>query len=404
LRVAYTGAEPVRAEMLDRFSDAFAECGFQRQALFPTYGLAEATLIVSGGPAHDLPMIVSVDTSDLEKQRRVTNTSANAADARRLVGCGSHSQGELSRQHVIIVNPESCKQCEPDEIGEIWVAGPHVAMGYWNRPEETCSTFKAHLADTQEGPFLRTGDLGFIREGDVIVTGRLKDLIILHGRNVYPQDIEWTMEQSHPALAQAGGAAFSVEINNQEQLIVVQELAYRKKPDLNEVLESIRQAIAETHELPVYQVLLIKPGTIPKTSSGKIQRQATRAKFLTEELQVMSSWRIESETQELVIEASMTDQDNDKTVLSSHQHDSITEEIRHWLVAHLAKELRIPPTEIDVSEPFTYYGLASVEGVAMVGKLEEWLDRSIPLSLVWDYPTVEAVADFLGTSDSNQAA
>ncbi len=274
--VAFNGAEPIRQETLERFAAAFAPCGFRWEAFYPMYGLAEATGLVSGGSKMAPPVVLSVEGAELERDR-VVAASAGDESARTLVGCGR----PLADQKVVVVNPESLTRCPPDRVGEIWVSGPSVAQGYWGRAEETKHAFQAYLADTGEGPFLRTGDLGFVHHGELFVTGRLKDLIIIRGHNYYPQDIEQTVEQSHVALRPGGCAAFSVAADEGEQLVIAQELErrYVRTADVGEVVASIRRAVAEHHELQVHAVVLIKTGSIPRTSSGKIQRRATRAAY-----------------------------------------------------------------------------------------------------------------------------
>ena len=275
--VAFCGAEPVRRETLERFAAAFAPCGFRWEAFYPGYGLAEATLLVSGALRTAPPVVLSVEGAELERDR-VVMASAGAEGLRTLVGCGRAP----ADQEVVVVNPESLIRCPPDRIGEIWVSGPSIAQGYWGRPEETKQAFWAYLADTGEGPFLRTGDLGFLRHGELFVTGRLKDLIVIRGRNHYPQDIEQTVEQSHRALRSGGCAAFSVETDDGEQLGIVQELErrYVRSAGVGEVVASIRRVVAEHHDLQAHAVVLVRTGSIPKTSSGKTQRQATRAGYL----------------------------------------------------------------------------------------------------------------------------
>jgi len=192
---------------------------------------------------------------------------------------------------IAIVDPDTCCLQPDDEVGEIWVSGPSVAQGYWNRLEETEHTFRAYLAGSREGPFLRTGDLGFLRGGELVVTGRIKDLIIIRGRNIYPQDIELTVENCHPAVLPGCGGAFCVETADEERLVVVQEVNPRRRPDLDEVVGAIRQAVAEEHEVPVYDVVLIKPGAFPKTSSGKLQRRACKDDYLAGSLPGVLLWR-----------------------------------------------------------------------------------------------------------------
>ena len=217
-QIAYNGAEPVRGETLDRFTEAFAGCGFRRQAFFPCYGLAEATLIVSGGPPSRTPTRVYVRGSALEANRLV-EVQADDPDARQLVSSG-RTAGET---RVLIVDPETGTECPPDKVGEIWLASDSVALGYWNRPEETQETFRARLATTGEGPFLRTGDAGFVRDGELVITGRLKDLIIIRGRNLYPQDIEAAVEQAVDFVRANSCAAVRIHADSEEKLAIVVE-------------------------------------------------------------------------------------------------------------------------------------------------------------------------------------
>jgi acyl-CoA synthetase (AMP-forming)/AMP-acid ligase II len=294
-RIAFSGAEPVRHETLARFTSAFAPCGFRPEAFYPGYGLAEATLMVSAGVKNTLPKAFSFDAAALE-QHRVVPALSQSENARTLVGCGKSWLG----QRIVIVNPETLTRCAPDEVGEVWVSGPSVAGGYWQREEETEHTFRAHLSDTHEGPFLRTGDLGFFYRAELIIAGRLKDLIIIGGRNHYPQDVEFAVEQISPALRVGCSAAFSVERDNEERLVVVVEVDHRYRPtngptgrsvpagadarrqeiDPAEIAKCVRRAVMVQHEVPLEAVVLIRAGTIPKTSSGKIQRQACKIKFL----------------------------------------------------------------------------------------------------------------------------
>ncbi|WP_414578853.1 fatty acyl-AMP ligase [Anabaena sp. CCY 9402-a] len=283
---AYSGAEPVCQETLEKFGDILQVCGFRSKALYPCYGLAEATLMVSGGLLQDEPVYCAVETEALENNQVIIN-QAEDKKVKQLVGCG---RAWLDTK-IAIAHPENLTQCKPDEIGEIWVSGATVACGYWQRPEETKQTFHAYLADTRQGPFLRTGDLGFLRDGELFVTGRIKDVMIIRGRNHYPQDIELTVEQSHPALRPSCGAAFTVTVKGEEKLIVVQEVerSWLRKLDGEAVIIAIRKAIAQQHELQIYATFLIKTNTISKTSSGKIQRRLCREKLLTGKLEVLAS-------------------------------------------------------------------------------------------------------------------
>lgn len=278
--LAFVGAEPLRLASLERFAAAFKPCGFRWEAFYPCYGLAEATLIVSGGLKAASPVVHTVTRAGL-KQNRI-ETATEGEDSETLVGCGQ----TLGDQRVIVVDPSTMTRCHSDQVGEIWVSGPSIASGYWNQPEETQATFEAYLADTQEGPFLRTGDLGYLHNGELFVTGRLKDLIIIRGHNSYPQDIEQTVECSHPLLRSGCSTAFSVVIAGEERLIIAQEVerAFRSS-DTSTIVSAIRQAVWKEFALQVHAVALLKPGSLPKTSSGKIQRRLCRTQYLAGSLE-----------------------------------------------------------------------------------------------------------------------
>ena len=283
--LAFNGAEPVRDETLQRFAAAFESCGFRQKAYLPCYGLAETTLIVSGCNESTGPTVLQVDALAL-KVGRLALLAEDREHDYKLVGNGGAPQDH----EIVIVDPERQTPCKSDEIGEIWVAGPSVAQGYWNRSEDSEETFRARLADTGEGPFLRTGDLGFIHGGQLFVAGRLKDLIIIRGRNHYPQDIERTVERSHEALRPGCGAAFAIEVGDEERLVVVQEIErrYIRKLDAEAVIGAIRQSVSREHEIQAYAVVLIKTSSLPKTTSGKVQRHLCREHFIQGSLNVVA--------------------------------------------------------------------------------------------------------------------
>ena len=290
--VAFNGAEPIRAETLERFASYFAACDFRREAFYPCYGMAEATLFISGGLKTSPPVLYQVEAASLE-ENRVVAPSESEQGTKTIVGCGYSYLDEK----IAIVDPESLTECPVGKVGEIWVSGASVATGYWYRPEQTQETFQAYLADTGKGPFLRTGDLGFWQDGELFVTGRLKDVIIIRGQNHYPQDIELTVQKSHPALRQNCGAAFTVEQNSQQRLVVVQEIerAYLRQLDIKEVVGNITEAAIDNHGLQIYAIVLIKPGSIPKTSSGKIQRHICRRRFIDGTLNEVSYGSIQDQ-------------------------------------------------------------------------------------------------------------
>ncbi|WP_367325380.1 fatty acyl-AMP ligase [Streptomyces sp. HUAS ZL42] len=258
-RVAFNGAEPVRAATLRRFAETFGVAGFRREAFYPCYGLAEATVMVTGG---------TVDTAP-------TLLQAGEADA-AAVGCGRPGPGVT----LVVADPERGEQLPEGEVGEIWVRGASVAKGYWRNTLATRETFRATLPG-HDGRFLRTGDLGFLRDGELFVTGRLKDLMVIDGRNHYPQDLEVSAEMAHPALRPGCTAAFSVDSGVEGELpVLVAELDPSVAGETEKITDLVRAAVGEGHGLSVHDVVLVHPGTIPKTSSGKIQRRATRAAYL----------------------------------------------------------------------------------------------------------------------------
>ncbi|NOX38147.1 MAG: amino acid adenylation domain-containing protein [Calditrichaeota bacterium] len=402
--VAFSGAEPVRAETIEKFSRTFAPAGFKKEAFYPCYGLAEATLMVSGGLQKEPPVFLHIKKSAL-KENRVHVCDSADEDAQTFVGCGR----ALLDQRIEIVDPETLRKCNEGEIGEIWVSSPSVAQGYWNKPEATQETFQARIADTDEGPFLRTGDLGFLLNGELYVTGRLKDLIIIRGRNHYPQDIEYTVEQAHAAVRAGCVAAFSIEVTGEERLVVVAEARHRKDADYGDVVSAIRQAIAEGHDLQVYAIVLIKPRTIPKTSSGKIRRRATRELYLNGELDVLTEWRVgmpvPETLEELEKKTADTHAPSEATLVQPVSGKRIrVEDIESWLVKKLAEILKTPANTIDIRQPFASYGLDSAQAVSLAGELEEWLGISLPPTLLYDYPTIESLARYLAGQEIRVAA
>ena len=221
------------------------------------------------------------------EQDKVVVANPEEAGVRIISGCGK----KIGDTVIAIADPTTMTAKADDEVGEVWLKDPSVAQGYWKRPDVTKETFDAYLQDTQEGPFLRTGDLGFIHEGELYITGRIKDLIIIRGTNHYPQDIEWSVQELHSALRPDYGAAFSIQDKGEERLIVVQEVERRSgELDTETIIADIKQEIAEQHEIQVYGVVLAKSGNILKTASGKIQRRACRDKFLAGKLTIIDDW------------------------------------------------------------------------------------------------------------------
>ena len=281
-KVAFNGAEPIRKQTLDDFCNKFERCGFQRSSFHPCYGLAESTLMATGMDREGTGLVFQT-VSRTALERNQIEAAMAVADESLLVSSGHAAGG----QDVRIVDPVSAEPLAANRVGEVWIAGPSVAAGYWGRPKETEETFRARLA-SGEGPFLRTGDLGFLRDGQLYITGRIKDLIIIRGQNHYPHDLEFTAQRCHPALQPASGAAFSVDRNGAERLILVQEVDARLDPPTREEITTrISSSITESHELHVDEIILVKPFTLPRTTSGKMQRYLCRTAYLTGTLQTL---------------------------------------------------------------------------------------------------------------------
>jgi acyl-CoA synthetase (AMP-forming)/AMP-acid ligase II len=308
LRLLFSGAEPVRAQSLERFAQVFEPHGLDRRAFFPCYGLAEATLFVSGGPKGVPLRTLSVDARELEHDRLVT-VPPTTEGARMLVSSGAVGLDT----EVAIVDPATRRPCGPDQVGEIWVANSSVGSGYWNQPQLSAEVFQAELEGEGGRRFLRTGDLGFLQGDQLFVTGRLKDLIIIRGANYYPQDIEATVAGCHQGMRPDCGAAFSVLVDGEERLVIVQEVDRRHQRarragaaerresepppgndplepgafDLEEAYRAVRKAVMQAHALNVHAIRFVRPGTVPKTTSGKVQRRACREAFLENKLELI---------------------------------------------------------------------------------------------------------------------
>jgi acyl-CoA synthetase (AMP-forming)/AMP-acid ligase II len=274
--VAANGAEPIRPDTMRRFAAAFGPCGFRWEAFRPCYGLAEATLMVTGGTRGTRPRSCRVDPGALQANRALPARAG--AESQEIAGSGQ----VLPRHRLVIVDPESRASLAEGQVGEIWVAGGCVAEGYWRRPEDSASVFGARLAGTGDGPFLRTGDLGFVRDGELFVCGRLKDLIVVDGRNHHPSDIEATVETVHAVPRPRSAAAFTVPGLAADRLVVAVEVEWRPRHEgeIEGLVRAVTRAVSEQHDLRVHDVVVLLPGGIPKTSSGKVQRSGCREAFL----------------------------------------------------------------------------------------------------------------------------
>ncbi|HKQ08250.1 MAG TPA: condensation domain-containing protein [Blastocatellia bacterium] len=383
---AYCGAEPIRKQTLDQFAAAFSPCGFRPTAFHPCYGLAEATLFVSGSQSGGGPTIKSVRGEAL-KRNRLEPAAAEDADARHLVSCGESGAGGRIR----IVDPLSLTECPTGHVGEVWVAGASVAAGYWNLPDESRRTFKAYLADSGAGPFLRTGDLGVIEDGELYVTGRSKDLIIIRGRNHYPQDIEFTVERCHPAARPGGGAAFSVEVGGEERLVIVQEIERQyQEADLHEVAEAIRGAVTEAHEVQAHAVVLSKPGSVPKTSSGKVQRSACREAFLAGALNAIESSLV-TEPGDLPVESDQPTVSREELLALDSEPQRRLRLERH-LQSVVARLLGLAPGQLPLQQPLMRLGVDSLKAMELQNEIETGLKIFLPMSAFLQEESISRLA------------
>ncbi len=347
--LAFNGAEPIRTATIEQFSKTFAPHGFQAKAFYACYGLAEATLLVTGGTAQATATIGFFDANALQQNHVQAVDPTNPA-AQSLVGNG-YPQLDLA-----IIDPITHQPCRTDQVGEIWVAGESVAKGYWNQPTATQAAFDAWTKDGQ-GPYLRTGDLGFLWRNELFVAGRIKDLIIVRGRNFYPHDLEYTATNSHPALLAGGAAAFAIDVADRVQVVIVHELERRERHgDHHGMAQAIRQAIAEQHELQVHTIAFLKPGGLPKTSSGKVQRQQCRRQFIEDTLDVLG---VDSLDQPVAA----------TTLLDTAADGDLVTNLRQ----RISQILQLPAESIDPSQPLTTLGLDSLAALEIAHLLErDW--------------------------------
>lgn len=280
-RMALTAAEPIRKETMTRFADRFAEVGFRYRTFSPGYGLSECTCKVVSVPCSEEATILDLRDDKLEQD--LVELAPPGPGTRAVVGCGRPTHGV----GITIVDPTACTPRAPGQVGEIWISGPSVAHGYWDQPAATEASLRARLAGGDETPYLRTGDLGFLHEGQLYVTGRVKDLIIVRGSNHYPQDLEYTAQEACPRIRPGCCAAFSYEEGGEERVAVLAE-AILGEVAAEEVIAGIRMAISEAHGIKVHRVELLCAGTLPKTTSGKIQRQACKRAMLAGRLSLLS--------------------------------------------------------------------------------------------------------------------
>ncbi len=373
-RVAFNGAEPVRQETLRKFAKVYAPYGFRPEALYPCYGLAETTLIVSAGTKHERHVATPFRSDELGKNRVVP--AGEGDPSRVLVGCG-RILGDLE---AVIADPETRERRPEGMVGEIWVKGGSIAQGYWNRPDVTEETFHAYTTDGA-GPFLRTGDLGFLWGGELYITGRQKDLVIIRGTNHYPQDLELTAERAHRALRPGSGAAFSVDVDGEERLVIVQEVQREaRNADVDEIAAAVRKALADDHEVQLHALALIKPGSVPKTTSGKIQRRQSKADFLEGRLDLVGLWKEGGASTSEAVDAGPAELKNrDDVVL--------------WLAGRLAAAANVRLSDISPSRAVADYALDSLKAIELMHEIETRTGVSLPMESFFGGITLGQIAD-----------
>ena len=419
-RLAFCGAEPIRAETLERFAEAFAPCGFRREAFYPCYGLAEATLLVTGTDGPRAPVVKSVDRGALADHRveepdssqRLRGTAAGRL-RRSLVGSGVSDR-----------RPGYSAEIARATRGGDLDPGGSVAQGYWNRANDTLADFYACTADDPTIRYMRSGDLGFFSDGHLFITGRVKEVIIVRGRNLYPQDIELTVGRVHPALAAGTGAAFAVEIDGDERLVTVHEVDRQyRNGDFDDLFRSVRRAVVTEHELDPYAIVLIRQASLPRTTSGKIQRNLCRQQYVAGELNVVAKWvhlngraketgsgrRAEgAEPQDgsasLPAETSASRPRKEPAFrvpdrpLSAFEIDRMAEQIETWLLEWLVERAGVSAADLDGNRPFAECGLDSLSAVELSQELEDWLHVQLTPIVAWNYPTPASLAKYLAAA------
>lgn len=386
--LAFTGAEPVRAETLRHFTNKFADSGFEAKSFYPCYGMAESTVFITGGQANELPQLCPVDKQQL-KQNRFEPLSIENSDSQQLVGCGF----TWMDQSTVIVNPNTLEECRQGEIGEIWVNGSSIGQGYWRKPEISQQMFKARMV-TDQREFLRTGDLGYIHQGQLYITGRLKELLIVRGKNYYPQDIELTVESCNAALKKHAGAVFSIDERGTDKVIVLQEVKRTSLKNYNaeEIFQQIRQDVAAVHELKVDEIYLLKPGIVKKTSSGKIQRQRMKIEFENQTLEALAQWpRPQSDNEDSI-------QVSSNASIPFHTHT--VQQIEEWLIQRIEAVIDDPSVSIRADIPIERYGLDSIQAVDITADLETWLNREVSPTIIYNYPTIRGLSEYLAQESS----
>ena len=422
-QVAFNGAEPLRYETLKTFESTFAKYGFSASAFCPCFGMAETTLIVTGSRSNEAWKSLAVDPLAMREGRIVAaeaieQSAGDAISVQHLVSSGRPLiDDDCPGMQVRIVDPEALSESAAATVGEIWISGGSVASGYWGQAELTAETFDAMIVgDSSKTSYLRTGDLGFMHDGELFVTGRIKDLIIVNGENHYPQDIEAVVGASHVDLAPGNGVAFSTSEAGSERIYVAQEVsrgAWRSF-DLHSIAAAASMALWESSQLTLDGLILVRPGGIPKTTSGKLRRRQTVEMFSRGELDVLADWqrhrdgaiiaaRPTAAAQGLSSQSIAADSAQESESLTPDQATEL-DDLRRWLLARVAELAQVPEQTVLTDQPLALLGLNSLTAVRIAGELSEKLDRRLPPTLAFDHPTIDDICRFLVTGQSRHQA
>ncbi|MCB9680311.1 MAG: AMP-binding protein [Alphaproteobacteria bacterium] len=387
-KVALNGAEPIRYETEAHFVEVFGPCGVTWRTISHAYGMSEATAVIAKEPVGTDPIWLDVDGAALEAHE-VVPVAADAPGARRVAGCGETCMDTT----VVVADPDTLASCPAHRVGELWVGGPTRAEGYWNQPDATREGFLATTSDTGVGPFLRTGDLGFVWQGQVYVTGRLKDLIIIRGENHYPQDVEWSVQNAHPAIRPSCVAAFSIDHHGTEALGVVAEVYPERlgaPGEVDDVFAAVREAAAE-HGLQARRIVFIAPRSIFKTSSGKIMRRKTAAALADGSLDVVAAWEAQAEAEGASVDAAGLPE-RLAALPDADRHDALVHHILSRAAAMLGFD---DPSVLDADAPLRELGFDSVQAVDLAEQLGHDLGKELGATVLFEFPSAGELASHL---------
>ncbi|KAA1246432.1 non-ribosomal peptide synthetase/type I polyketide synthase, partial [Aquimarina sp. RZ0] len=401
-RVAINGSEPIRPETFKKFASRFVQYGFTVEALFPGYGLAEVTLTVSGCKFDTPPEVLKLDKKSFNDHKiEIAEKPLYDNEIVKLMGNGPVVKGLTVR----IVDPKTKRLCGSKQIGEIWISGDSVSRGYWNREQLSKEIFSAQInfdtktTDQNKDSYLRTGDMGFLHKDELYISGRLKEMMIINGVNHFPQDIEQTVQNSHLDLQNNAGAAFSFSVNQKEQLVIVQEIkrTSMRSYDFEAIVNTISKAVLEVHELPLYALVLVSPGRIPKTSSGKIQRLVAKSSYEENILEgVVETWSLKTKQEKK--------ENENITNTKSNQNGLKNEELVKWLQNTISDELKIERSAISLDKSFAVMGMTSIQGIRLSGLLSEYLNKEILPSLLYSYSNIIDLVSYLSEKEKTVQA